>query len=143
MFGRIVLVILIAIVSIGMLSIIMTAIKLGIFKAFDFMIEKALWLEYCIYFAVMLLIFGGILLINSNYEMIVLIRNIVIIVGTGTIFEFIYFYKKHFDFESKGKYFISLVVSNVAVLIVSNLIFYFGVIIHHFSSLDLEEYNHR
>jgi len=129
MFGKILLVILIAIVSIGILSVILTVIKLGIYKAFDFAVEKRLWLEYCIYFVALVLIISGVSWITKSFDTIPLARNILIVTGVGTIFEFFYFYKKYFDFESKGKFTISLVISNVAVIIFSDLLYYFVLVL--------------
>jgi len=119
--------VIIIIVYLIIIAVALTAIKLGIYTAFDFVYEKSLWLYYIVFYSIALLVISLTVIIIDKYNLEMVLEPIqrsyfahgmylisLVIIAPLTLIEYFYFYNKHFNYESKKKYIVSLVVGYIA-----------------------------
>ena len=81
MFWLEVIIVLFGILALGASALVMTAVKLGIYKVFDFMFERVLWLQYMIYHTVFLVIVGVVFYFDNDFSLGSMTRNFLIVFG--------------------------------------------------------------
>ncbi len=117
--------ILISFLTLAIFSFLLTGAKLTIYMFFSFLYEKKIWLEYLIFHALMIIAAAAPILIFNEMETSAMVLYVIlpILIVFGFI-EFLYFYTKHFDYESKKKYITALMVSYLANFGILNVGFY-------------------
>ncbi|BCR36639.1 hypothetical protein [Mariniplasma anaerobium] len=108
-------------------AFILTGLKIAIFRMFNFICDRAVWKEYLIYHVIVII--GAIIIPISIFgidaELTFLILNVILPILTVFIFiEYFYFYKKHFSYESRNRYILSLIVSYLINFMVLNVLLY-------------------
>lgn len=127
MFGSIFGTAVVIIIYLTIIAVALTAIKLGIYTAFDFMYEKILWLYYIAFYSIILLVISLTVIIIDKYNLEMVLGPIqrsyfahgMYLISLGVIapfnlVEYFYFYNKHFNYESRKKYIVSLLVGYIA-----------------------------
>lgn len=114
------------------IAFVMTAAKLAMYMFFSFMYPKKIWIDYLIFHTIML-IFAFIAIAFfpdiSNGSIILAVSFPILIILA--MVEYFYFYYKHFDYESKKKYLLSLFISywvNFLILTIG-MTLYFAVLV--------------
>lgn len=114
------------------IAFVMTAAKLAMYMFFSFMYPKKIWIDYLIFHTIML-IFAFIPIAFfpeiSNGSIILAVSFPILIILA--VVEYFYFYYKHFDYESKKKYLLSLFISywvNFLILTIG-MTLYFAVLV--------------
>src|SRR5690554_1997947 len=114
------------------IAFVMTAAKLAMYMFFSFMYLKKIWIDYLIFHTIML-IFAFIAIAFfpdiSNGSIILAVSFPILIILA--MVEYFYFYYKHFDYESKKKYLLSLFISywvNFLILTIG-MTLYFAVLV--------------
>ncbi|MFA7422610.1 MAG: hypothetical protein WCZ00_02625 [Acholeplasmataceae bacterium] len=114
------------------IAFVMTAAKLAMYMFFSFMYPKKIWIDYLIFHTIML-IFAFIPIAFfpdiSNGSIILAVSSPILIILA--VVEYFYFYYKHFDYESKKKYLLSLFISywvNFLILTIG-MTLYFAVLV--------------
>lgn len=118
--------------TIVFIAFVMTAAKLAMYMFFSFMYPKKIWIDYLIFHTIML-IFAFIPIAFfpdiSNGSIILAVSSPILIILA--VVEYFYFYYKHFDYESKKKYLLSLFISywvNFLILTIG-MTLYFAVLV--------------
>lgn len=118
--------------TIIVIAFVMTAAKLAMYMFFSFMYPKKIWIDYLIFHTIML-IFAFIPIAFfpdiSNGSIILAVSSPILIILA--VVEYFYFYYKHFDYESKKKYLLSLFISywvNFLILTIG-MTLYFAVLV--------------
>ncbi|MFA5471241.1 MAG: hypothetical protein WC219_04265 [Acholeplasmataceae bacterium] len=114
------------------IAFVMTAAKLAMYMFFSYMYPKKIWIDYLIFHTIML-IFAFIPIAFfpdiSNGSIILAVSSPILIILA--VVEYFYFYYKHFDYESKKKYLLSLFISywvNFLILTIG-MTLYFAVLV--------------
>lgn len=118
--------------SIAFIASVMTGAKLAMYMFFSFMYPRKIWIEYFIFHSLMLILAFVPLAFfpnTSNGTVIATVGFPILIVLAFV--EYFYFYYRHFDYESKKKYVLSLFLSYwVNFLILSvGMTLYFAVLV--------------
>lgn len=114
------------------IAFVMTAAKLAMYMFFSFMYPKKIWIDYLIFHTIMLIfafipiaffpdISNGSIILAVSFPILIILAMV----------EYFYFYYKHFDYESKKKYLLSLFISywvNFLILTIG-MTLYFAVLV--------------
>lgn len=126
MFGQILLIILLSLGQLALASLLMTAIKLRIYRGFDFIYEKRLWLEYLIFNAIAIILIDVFVVIGNSFTFGSIILNFLIVVGVLSIVEYFYFYRKYFNYEGTGRFISAMIIADLVIGIVNVVLLYFA-----------------
>ena len=117
--------IILSILTILISVFVLTGLKLAIYRMFSFLNDKKVWVSYLIFHSILIVVTVILIIIfwDLGTKPIVLYVLLPILTVFGFI-EYFYFYTKHFDYESKGRYILSLLVSYLANFMAFNVLFY-------------------
>lgn len=111
------------------LVFLFTVVKLAILRYFDFYYGKKIWKQYSIFHAVLVILVLSAILLDYNGSRIIILSVLLPIFVVLVISEILFFYNKHFNLESKGRFIISIALSYVANLGVALVAFTFYLVI--------------
>ncbi|HAQ56484.1 MAG TPA: hypothetical protein DCR44_03680 [Acholeplasmatales bacterium] len=98
----------------GLLAVLFTLAKLAIFRFFNFLIDKKIWMHYGIFHLILIVTFvaATLLFVSADLRTMILTVYTPILVAFF-IFEAIWFQRSYFSFESRPKVVIAMAVANV------------------------------
>ncbi|MCD4826352.1 MAG: hypothetical protein K8Q99_01070 [Acholeplasmataceae bacterium] len=112
------------------LTISLTGLKFAMHRFFDFQASKKVFIEYLIFNVVLsIIVLSTIVFIPEN------LLGIIFLVYISFVFtlEYLLFYKRHFDYESKKKYLMFLLASNIGsgmlFILVATLLYFAGILV--------------
>ena len=93
----------------------LTGVKLLIFMFFSFVYEKVLWLVYSIFHIILLMSVALLIVVKQSMEASKMLLYFVLpVLIVFAIIEYLFFYRKYFDFESNKKFIAAMSVSYIA-----------------------------